>query len=147
MLGLSGRAPARVDAVTKAALHRLLDDATAAGWSLRGACRELDLGEVRAYRWMERRTAGELEDYAPGGNPMHGLLEDEVVTIMDLYNPAGRSTARTASSPIGGPTPTPCGSPRPRCGASWQLTACGSTFRRARALRCASPSLWVEYRP
>ncbi|MGH9091796.1 MAG: hypothetical protein ACRDZR_10540 [Acidimicrobiales bacterium] len=47
-----------MDAVTKAVLLALVDDATASGWSFRGACQELELGEVRAYRWMERRSAG-----------------------------------------------------------------------------------------
>ena len=44
--------------------QRLLDliaDATDAGWSFRGACLELELGEGRAYRWLERRAAGELD--------------------------------------------------------------------------------------
>ena len=34
---------------------------------------------------MERRRAGELEDQAPGGHPMHGLLDDEIEAIIDLY--------------------------------------------------------------
>ena len=75
-----------MDAATKAGLLGLLDDATAAGWSLAGACRQLELGEVRAYRWRERRRAGELEDAVPGGHPMHGLLDDEVQAIIELYH-------------------------------------------------------------
>jgi len=47
-LGLSGRVPRRVDAATKAGLLALLDDAMAAGWPLRRACRQLELGETRA---------------------------------------------------------------------------------------------------
>ena len=78
-----------MDAATKAGLLGLLDDATAAGWSLAGACRQLELGEVRAYRWRERRRAGELEDAVPGGHPMHGLLDDEVQAIIDLYHDWG----------------------------------------------------------
>jgi putative transposase len=88
-LGLSGRVPSRVDEVTKAALLDLIADATDAGWSLRGACRELELGEGRAYRWLERRAAGELADRAPGGSPMHGLLDDEVAEIVALYHEWG----------------------------------------------------------
>ena len=65
------------------------DDAVEAGWSLRGACRELELGEVRAYRWIERRAAGELADRAPGGSPMHGLLDNEVAEIIALYHEWG----------------------------------------------------------
>ena len=70
-MGLSGRVPGRVDEATKAGLLSLLDAATDAGWSWRGACRELELGEVRAYRWADRRAAGELADRRPGGSPMH----------------------------------------------------------------------------
>ncbi|HEX3540369.1 MAG TPA: hypothetical protein VHT75_07990 [Acidimicrobiales bacterium] len=64
----------------------LLNEATDAGWAFRRACHQLELGEVRAYRWLERRAAGELADRGPGGNPMHGLLDDEVAAIIDLYN-------------------------------------------------------------
>ena len=67
----------------------LIADATDAGWSLRGACRELELGEGRAYRWLERRAAGELADRAPGGSPMHSLLDDEVAEIVALYHEWG----------------------------------------------------------
>ena len=38
-LGLSGRVRSRVDEATKAALLALLDEASDADWSLRGACR------------------------------------------------------------------------------------------------------------
>ncbi|MGH9029077.1 MAG: transposase [Acidimicrobiales bacterium] len=75
-----------MDAATKAALLGLVDDATDAGWSFAGACRELELGEVRAYRWMERRSATELDDRAPGGHPTHGLLDDEIQAIIALYH-------------------------------------------------------------
>jgi len=88
-LGLSGRVPSRVDEATKAAVLALIDDAVEAGWTFRGACRELELGEVRAYRWIERRAAGELADRAPGGSPMHGLLDDEVAEIIALYHEWG----------------------------------------------------------
>jgi transposase InsO family protein len=88
-LGLSGRVPGRVEAATKAGLLDLLDAATDAGWSWRGACRELELGEVRAYRWAERRELGELGDRRPGGNPAHGLLDDEVAAIVALYHEWG----------------------------------------------------------
>ncbi|MGH7920945.1 MAG: integrase core domain-containing protein [Candidatus Dormibacteraceae bacterium] len=63
----------------------LLDAATDAGWSFAGACRELELKEMRAYRWMGRRDSGELADRAPGGSPLHGLLDDEVAEIVQLY--------------------------------------------------------------
>ena len=67
----------------------LVAEATDAGWSFRGACRYLELGEVRAWRWVERRAAGELADRAPGGAPMHGLLDDEVAEIVALYHEWG----------------------------------------------------------
>jgi putative transposase len=78
-----------VDAATKAALLTLVDDACASGWSLRGTCRELELAEMRLYRWRERREAGELEDRSPGGHPMHGLLDDEIAEIVALYHEWG----------------------------------------------------------
>ena len=67
----------------------LLADAVDAGWSFRGACRELELEERRAWRWTERRAAGDLADRRPGGSPMHGLLDDEVAEIVDLYHQWG----------------------------------------------------------
>ncbi len=89
-MGLSGRVPSRVDEATKADLLQLLDAAVDAGWSWRGACRELELAEVRAYRWAERRELGELADRRPGGRPMHArLLDDEVAEIVALYHEWG----------------------------------------------------------
>jgi len=78
-----------VDEVTKTALLELITDAVDAGWSFRGACRQLELGEVRAYRWVQRRASGSLADRAPGGSPMHGLLDDEVAEIVALYHEWG----------------------------------------------------------
>jgi hypothetical protein len=73
----------------KVALLDLLGEAVDAGWSWRGACRELELGERRAWRWLERRDAGKLADRRPGGAPMHGLLDDEVAEIVALYHEWG----------------------------------------------------------
>ena len=78
-----------MDQATKAALLDLLDDAVEAGWTHRGACHELELGELRAWRWQQRRAAGELADRQPGGAPMHGLLDDEVAEIVALYHEWG----------------------------------------------------------
>jgi putative transposase len=64
----------------------LLDDAVVEGWSWRGACRELELGEVRAHRWAARRADGGLEDRTPGGFPVHGLLPEEVAEIVAIYH-------------------------------------------------------------
>jgi putative transposase len=44
-----------------------------------------EVGELRVYRWLHRRVAGELEDQAPGGSPMHGLLDWEIAEIVRLF--------------------------------------------------------------
>ncbi len=88
-MGLSGRVPARVDAATKAGVLELIEGATAGGWTVRAACRYLELGEVRAHRWRARRGDDGLEDKAPGGNPLHGLLAEEISEIVALYHEWG----------------------------------------------------------
>jgi len=88
-LGLSGRVPRRVDAATKTGLLDLIDEAVAGGWNVRGACRLLELGEGRAWRWMARRDHDELADKAPGGHPVHGLLPAEAETIVALFHEWG----------------------------------------------------------
>ena len=88
-MGISGQVPRRVDAATKAELLRLLDEATGAGWSLRRVCHQLELGEVRVYRWLGRRQVGQLSDRAPGGSPMHALLDAEAAQIVALFHEWG----------------------------------------------------------
>ena len=56
---------------------------------MRGACGVLEVSELRIYRWLGRRAAGELEDHAPGGSPMHGLLGWEVAEIIRLFDQWG----------------------------------------------------------
>jgi putative transposase len=90
-LGLSGRVPHRVDAATKAGLLDLLDEALDGGWTVRGACRVLELGEVRAHRWLARRALGTLADRAPGGAPVHGLLPAEAAEILALFEEWGET--------------------------------------------------------
>ena len=88
-MGLSGRVPPRVDQATKAGLLDLLEQALRQGWTVRAACQVLELGELRTYRWLGRRAAGELADHAPGGRPMHGLLDWEVAEIVALFHQWG----------------------------------------------------------
>lgn len=90
-MGLSGPVPARVEAATKSGLLDLIEAAVAAGWSVRRACRELDLGEVRAHRWRARRGLGRLADTAPGGSPVHGLLPEEAEAILALFEEWGET--------------------------------------------------------
>jgi putative transposase len=51
----------------------------------------LELGELRAWRWLGRRAAGRLDDRAAGGSPMHGLLAEEVDEIVALFHQWGET--------------------------------------------------------
>lgn len=55
----------------------------------------LDLDEVRAYRWRQRGAVGELADRAVGGNPMHGLLDDEVAFRPSKFTTSGARSFQT----------------------------------------------------
>lgn len=88
-MGLSGRVPRRVDAATKVALLDLLDGAVEQGWTLRRASQTLELGEVRAHRWLARRMLGCLVDRLPGGGPVHGILAEEAAEILALFEEWG----------------------------------------------------------
>lgn len=90
-MGLSGRVPRRVDAVTKSGLLDLLDEARDAGWTVRRVCHELELPERRAHRWIARRAGGRLADREPGGSPRHGLLDQEVAEILALFEEWGET--------------------------------------------------------
>lgn len=48
-------------------------------------CAQLELGELRAYRWLGRRDGGDLRDAKPGGSPMHGLLAEEAAQVVALF--------------------------------------------------------------
>jgi hypothetical protein len=78
-----------VDAATKSGLLELIDRAVEQDWTVRDACRLLELGEGRAWRWMARRARDELDDRPSGGNPVHGLLADEVDEIVALFHEWG----------------------------------------------------------
>lgn len=88
-MGLSGQVPTRVDAATKAGLLDLLEQALKRGWTVRAVCQVLEVSELCVYRWLGRRAAGELADQAPGGSPMHGLLDWEVAEIIRLFEEWG----------------------------------------------------------
>lgn len=90
-MGLSGRVPHRVDAATKAGLLDLLDEALDGGWTIRRVCHELELGEIRAHRWIARRARGQLVDKTPGGSPAHGLLPEEQAEILALFEEWGET--------------------------------------------------------
>ena len=90
-MGLSGRVPPRVDAATKSGLLDLLEQALKQGWTVRAVCQVLEVSELRVYRWLGRRAAGELADQAPGGSPMHGLLDWEVAEITQLFEEWGET--------------------------------------------------------
>ena len=88
-MGLSGRVPRRVDAVTKAGLLELIDLAVKDGWDHRRACRYLELRESRAWRWRVRRGADRLDDAVAGGHAVHGLLADEEAAIVAIFEQWG----------------------------------------------------------
>jgi putative transposase len=58
---------------------------------VRRACHELELGEVRAHRWIGRRSRGQLADKAPGGSAAHGLLPAEAEQILALFDEWGET--------------------------------------------------------
>ena len=147
-MGLSGRVPRRVDAATKAGLLDLIDDACEAGWPVRRACRLLDLNETRAWRWIRRRDAGELEDRRPGGNPSHGILDDEAAEIVALFHEWGevdRSHRKLAhrGSYLGRVWVSPATVRRVLAGHGLRLKP---PPRPGRSARRPFPD-WVEYRP
>ncbi len=88
-MGLTiGPVPVRVDASVKAGICDLVDHAVANGWSARAACRVLDVDDSRVAR---RATGQDLTDAAPGGNPVHGLLDGEKAAIVELYQAWGQA--------------------------------------------------------
>ena len=77
----------------------MLDEALDAGWTVRRVCHQLELGEVRAHRWIGRRARGQLVDKTPGGSPAHGLLpaeEREILALFDEWGETDRSHRKLA---------------------------------------------------
>jgi putative transposase len=139
-LGLPGRAPPRVEAATKAGLLDLLEQAVQAGWEFRAACQVLELGTVRAYRWLGRRAADELADHRPGGSPLHGLLDWEVAEIVALFHQWGEIDRSHRKLPTAAPTWNGSGYRHRRSGGCWPPRACACAHCRGLAARCASRS-------
>ena len=69
----------------------MIEAAGDVGWSFAGACREIELGETRAYRWLGRKEIDALEDRVPGGSPLHGILDDEIAEIVALSHEWGET--------------------------------------------------------
>lgn len=98
-LGLTGRVPARVDSDIKAGLLDLVDYALEQGWSKRRVGRVLEIDDWRLSRWFARRVRRRLGDLAPGGNPVHGLLDwevDAILSISDEWGEIDRSHRKLA---------------------------------------------------
>lgn len=88
-MGLTaGVVPARLDAPAKQGLLDLVDHASAAGFSLRWACRHLGVDHARMLGWRSRLAAGTgLSDAQPGppaGEALHALLDWERDAILAL---------------------------------------------------------------
>ncbi len=89
-MGLNaGPVPPRVEESVKAGLLDLVDHAVERGWSARRAAGLLGLDHVRLGWWEVRREAGQLANRAPGGRPLHGLLEHERAAIVVLFETWG----------------------------------------------------------
>ncbi len=70
------------------------------GWTHQRACGVLLVSDVRVHRWRARLLhVGTLVDRAPGGNPVHRLLDWEVQAILELieeWGPVDRSHRKLA---------------------------------------------------
>jgi hypothetical protein len=51
----------------------------------------LQVSELRIYRWLGRRAAGEREDQPPGSSPVRGLLDGEVAEVVRLFEEWGET--------------------------------------------------------
>jgi putative transposase len=89
-----------VSAETKLELLGLVDEAVSNGWAHARACAVLQVVDVRVHRWRRRlELTGALEDRAPGGNPVHRILDWEERAILELietWGPVDRSHRKLA---------------------------------------------------
>jgi putative transposase len=77
----------------------IVAEATDWGWTLARTCSTLEVDSGRVWRWQGRAAEGRLDDLAPGGNPIHALLEWEVAEILALaeeWGPIDRSHRKLA---------------------------------------------------
>ena len=85
---------------TKLELLGLVDEAVAGGWAHVRACQVLELADVRVHRWRARLAeTGTLDDLAPGGSPVHRILDWEEQAILELietWGPVDRSHRKLA---------------------------------------------------
>ena len=84
-MGLNGPVPARVPADVKERVLKSVDDAVAAGLAHQWATALWQISDDRVHRWRaRRRVLGTLEDLAPGGQPVHGLLPEEINAVLAI---------------------------------------------------------------
>ena len=100
-MGLNlARVPRRCTGEVKEGLLKLIDCAVEDGWSHARACRTLGVSDVRVHRWRaRRRRIGTLTDLAPGGNPVHRILDWERRAVLDLveeWGPVDRTHRKLA---------------------------------------------------
>ena len=74
----------------KVGLVDLVGHAAKRGWPVRRASEFLGLDHARYHHWALRRVAGRLEDAAPGGHPLHGLLAWERAAVVALFEAWGQ---------------------------------------------------------
>ncbi len=90
-MGLSGPLPARVPAEVKELVLKTVDEAVAGGFVHGWACSLWQVSDDRVHRWRTRGLhVGTLEDRAPGGHPVHGLLPAEIDAILAVAEQWGQ---------------------------------------------------------
>lgn len=99
-MGLTGSVPARVPAEVKELVLKTVDEAVDAGFSQTWACALWGISDDRVHRWRaRRRDLGTLVDRAPGGNPVHTVLPEEIEAILavtETWGPIDRSHRKLA---------------------------------------------------